>query len=267
MLAAACGGDNGAGGDDTPGDGGVTIDADPTAPDAMRPDGMVPEGCTPGGPQCNDCIDNDADGKIDGEDIECSGAIDNDEGSFSTDIPGDNMDLVNQDCFFDGNSGGGDDGCNQHVCCLLGLTSAECSTLGYDNNYDPASDCPPPDPMCIEECGALVPPGCDCFGCCTICGDQGCVDIYLNPTVAPNCDETTIYDEAACPRCEQTTTCVNDCQVDATDCILCPGETEADLPPTCTGAECPAGQAVCESNADCPTDQFCSFGCCIFIVQ
>jgi hypothetical protein len=45
---------------------------------------------------------------------------DNDESSFATGIPGDNIDTVNQDCFFDGNSGGGDDGCDIHVCCLLG---------------------------------------------------------------------------------------------------------------------------------------------------
>ena len=35
--------------------------------------------------------------------------LDNDESSFATGIPGDNMDACKQDCFFDGNSGMGDD--------------------------------------------------------------------------------------------------------------------------------------------------------------
>ena len=63
--------------------------------------------------------------------------VDNDEGSFATGIPGDNKDANKQDCFFDGNSGGGDDGCNQHVCCLFGATTkAECQTdlVGIVNN-------------------------------------------------------------------------------------------------------------------------------------
>src|SRR6185436_11947404 len=47
--------------------------------------GGVP--CTPAGTQCMDCIDNDGDGAIDAWDTECTGPIDNDEGSFMLAIP------------------------------------------------------------------------------------------------------------------------------------------------------------------------------------
>jgi hypothetical protein len=61
-----------------------------------------------GGPcGCSDGIDNDGDGTIDGFDLECTGPADNDEGTFATGISGDNVDPKWQDCFFDGNSGGG----------------------------------------------------------------------------------------------------------------------------------------------------------------
>src|SRR5204863_6684485 len=55
--------------------------------------------------QCSDGIDNDGDGKIDYNDPECVGPLDNDEGTYATGIPGDNVDACKQDCFFDGNSG------------------------------------------------------------------------------------------------------------------------------------------------------------------
>ncbi len=61
--------------------------------------------------QCNNGVDDDGDGTVDGFDIECTGAIDDDEGSFATGIPGDNRDPKWQYCFFDGNSGHGDDRC------------------------------------------------------------------------------------------------------------------------------------------------------------
>src|SRR5690606_34444434 len=116
LFAFSCG-DGGSGmgtgdaGGSGSGDGGGsgTVDAPPFSGE-----------CTVGGTvECSDCADNDADGKIDGFDPECSGPADDREDSFATGIPGDNMDATDQDCFFDGNSGAGNDGCNQHVCCLL----------------------------------------------------------------------------------------------------------------------------------------------------
>src|SRR5262245_3809742 len=45
----------------------------------------IPVGMT----QCSDGIDNDGDGKIDYNDPECVGPLDNDEGTYATGIPGD----------------------------------------------------------------------------------------------------------------------------------------------------------------------------------
>jgi len=269
LLLVACGsnpggasGDGGNGGDGgANGDGGNGPDAEP------HPDGMVPVDCVPGSTQCNNCVDDDRDGNIDGFDIECTGLIDDDEDSFATGINGDNMDLVNQDCFFDGNSGAGDDRCNRHVCCLLGLTEQACDDGGYDSNFDPVADCPVQDADCIGNCGGLTPPGCDCFGCCTVCDAAGCVDIYINPVVAPNCDDDSIHDPGACPVCEPSVECGSECPIDTSDCILCPGEDESALDPSCTATECPGGATVCAGTSDCGPDEFCSSGCCIFVVN
>ncbi|MCA9677679.1 MAG: hypothetical protein KC464_21835, partial [Myxococcales bacterium] len=222
--------------------------------------------CGPDQPQCNNCIDDDGDGLVDGDDPECTGAIDNDEGSFSTGIPGDNIDTKHQDCFFDGNSGAGDDGCNIHTCCILGYDHQQCADAGIANNFDPATDCPAPTQECIDNCGALTPPGCDCFGCCTVCDGDGCADIYINPAIDPDCDQTTIHDPALCTVCTPSTVCGSDCGGDT--CVLCPGQDPADLPPSCTTQECPNGAATCDLDHPCPSDtQFCSVGCCISVVQ
>ncbi|HWO17542.1 MAG TPA: hypothetical protein VNO30_02160 [Kofleriaceae bacterium] len=269
MFAVACGGKN-PGGDDTGGDdagggddgGGTVIDA------------RVPPGCVPASPQCSNCKDDDGDGFIDSYDVECTGPLDNLENSFATGIPGDNMDAVNQDCFFDGNSGGGNDGCNIHVCCLLGAaTKAECP-IGA-NQYDPMA-CPPPigtgtiSQMCKDVCGKLAPPGCDCFGCCTLCdpATNQCYDIATNPNTSPNCTLQTLNDPNVCKRCTKVTDCGSP-TCGGTSCILCPGQDPNDLPPGCGGnTMCPNGAPTCTSNADCGSGTYCDQGsmCCVGII-
>jgi hypothetical protein len=258
----ADGGGTGTGGDggSTGGDGGGTgtIDAPPS--------------CTSAGTQCSNCIDDDGDGKIDGFDPECTGLLDNDEATFGTAIPGDNIDPIQQDCFFDGNSGGGDDGCNVHVCCLLGAkTQADCPADLQPNKYNPA-DCPPPigtkplSQMCIDVCGKLTPPGCDCFGCCTICNSTGCYDIDINPAVSPNCTTDTLADPTICKQCIQVTTCGNTTCGD-TSCILCPGQDPSTLPASCGGmTTCPTGTTACSSDGTCGEGLYCSNGCCIGVI-
>jgi hypothetical protein len=233
-------------------DGGLSFaDADPAAPDA----GPNP-GCEPGnGPECNNCEDDDDDGLVDGFDPECTGSLDDREDSFATGIHGDSGNAVKQDCFYDGDSGGGNDGCDLHVCCLL---DGEC----------PISS-PPFDPEecavtaeCVANCMPITPPGCDCFGCCTICDDEGCADILTVPAVAPLCDAAVIHDQSKCPPCSKFAACSGgDCGGDT--CILCPGQTEEDLPPPCGGHECPGGISPCFDTTDCLADEFCSAGCCI----
>jgi hypothetical protein len=214
--------------------------------------------CIPGDTQCTNCIDDDDDGTYDGFDIECTGAADDDEGSFATGIPGDNEDVARQDCFFDGDSGaGGSDGCDLHVCCIL----QECPPSLPGPPFDPTM-CDV-SPACVASCQPLVPPGCDCFGCCTICEGPDCVDIFIHPAVAPDCDADTIDDPAACPRCNKVEACQRPCGPPT--CVVCPGQGV--LPPGCVDATCPAGNDRCATNSDCGDDRFCSAGCCIATVD
>ncbi|HVY25198.1 MAG TPA: hypothetical protein VHB79_01550 [Polyangiaceae bacterium] len=214
---------------------------------------------------CSDGKDNDGDGLTDGFDPECTGADDNDENSYATGIPGDNRDPKWQDCFFDGNSGAGDDGCRYNTGCLTGdlpPTDKDCKLTA----------------ACIKFCAPLTPNGCDCFGCCTVQDGDASVDIMLSAT----CSLDNVDDEKACPRCTKTDTCGNTCG----RCELCPGKTEADLPADCGGSTgtggapstgeggaatgggptytCDSGEQVCGTNLPgCPLDYYCSLGCCI----
>ena len=248
----------------------------PGGGDGSMIDAAVPPGCTPAGSQCSNCVDDDGDGAIDSFDVECTAPYDNAESSFATAYPGDNVDPVNQDCFFDGNSGGGtsDDGCSIHVCCLLGATSqAECPIS--QSSYNPAS-CPPPigatplSQLCISSCGKLAPPGCDCFGCCTICDPVTnlCHDIAVHPATSPNCTAATAFDPAICKRCTKVASCGRPTCDIGTSCILCPGQTPSDLPAACGGVpKCQAGTASCVNGTSCPAGTYCHAGsqCCIGI--
>jgi hypothetical protein len=246
------------GGGDGPGPG---VDAD------NHPDGVLPQGCAPGTPpgdtQCTDCVDNDMDGDVDGFDVECTGAADDDESSFETGIPGDNIDPAIQDCFFDGNSGAGDDGCAFHTCCILGAPDVASCPVDQGPPYDPSECDDTLTQECIDNCAPLTPPGCDCFGCCTVCdpATNVCRDIVTNPIIAPDCDADSILDPVACPSCVKNDQCGTPC--DPANCILCPGQDPGDLPPECGGTnECPVGQQECTTQA-CPTGTYCANGCCI----
>ncbi len=215
--------------------------------------------CEPQSQQCNNCVDDDEDGLADGDDPHCSGPLDEDEASFSTGIPGDNQDPRKQDCFFDGNSGG----CQIHTCCLLPEPCDE-ETFGA---YDPATDCAL-EASCIEECAPLTPPGCDCFGCCTVCtaGTSDCFDILINDAVSPSCSVDDLASDD-CVKCEKSEEC-NGGGCDPANCILCPGQTDEELPPECGEVnECPEDGATCGTSADCDANQYCSSGCCIGYVD
>jgi hypothetical protein len=219
-----------------------------------------------GGPcACADGEDNDDDGVTDGFDTECTGPADNDEGTFATGISGDNMDPKWQDCFFDGNSGAGDDGCRYHTDCLTGdkeASDADCTVAE----------------QCLDFCTARTPNGCDCFGCCTIRQADG-TDVSV--VISEQCMEENLED---CVTCTPSTQCGNQCG----ECELCPGKTVDDLPDSCDstppdggtagsggssgsggsdagtpGYTCDDGAVVCAEQSDCPTtSHYCSFGCC-----
>ncbi len=223
---------------------------------------------------CNDGLDNDADGVTDLADPECVSSWDNDEGSLATGIPGDNRDEACQDCFFDGNSGSGNDGCRLPTSCLL---------LGNNSSgRGSCSSCEQTD-KCKNFCEAYTPNGCDCFGCCGI-NVGGTVKHVLLET---GCDINGTQ-LSNCTECVPSTTCVNTCG----RCELCPGKTINDLPADCaptpptpgtdagTGGgtdggtgepppppppfTCEGGATVCGSGlAACDSGSLCQFGCCV----
>jgi len=201
---------------------------------------------------CDDGADDDGDGLVDGLDPECSGAFDDDEASFAT---GSMVDTKGcRDCFWDGNSGAGDDTCRYPAACLRG----EEPTGGGNCRSCEVS------PSCSDHCAARTPNGCDCFGCCEVSRGNGAT---ITIEVSPQCSLAKLDDLAACPRCIQNTACRNPCG----RCELCPGRSAADLPADCgaggaPGApvyRCDEGQTVCKSASDCPLDTYCQLGCCL----
>ena len=201
---------------------------------------------------CDNGEDDDGDGLGDGLDPECTGPFDDDEASFATGISGEIRESC-QDCFYDGNSGHGDDGCEYHFECLYGRVPEKISSSGCANCEISAE--------CIDNCRARTPNGCDCFGCCEITKpDKSRVHVLLNP----DCSMDTIDDQTACPRCVQSVDCSNPCGT----CELCPGKKPGDLPELCTGDPgpgytCDNGEQVCGDTLPCPPDFYCHLGCCL----
>jgi len=216
--------------------------------------------CTPGATECTDCIDNDGDGWIDSWDINCIGPLDDDETNFATGIPGDNKDPCKQDCFFDGNSGSGDDGCLWDLAC-------DPNNPGADSGcpYDPAKmNCPPPPSQeCLDNCAALTPNGCDCFGCCEITlPNMSTVTVLIEF----GCTADKLADPTVCKPCAQQQGCLNPCD----PCEYCLGKTV--LPPEC-GSDgggggtngCASDEQPCAPEFPCPANFYCLTGCCIQI--
>jgi hypothetical protein len=221
-----------------------------------------------GNAQCSDGLDNDGDGKVDYNDPECVGPLDNDEGSFATGIPGDNMDACKQDCFFDGNSGGGDDHCDWQLKCDPKSVENKCP---YDMQYatSHAAECSSSasqSQACINSCRKLVPNGCDCFGCCLIPG--AATPIRL----AATCTAANFGDPTKCPPCTQVTQCSNPCDT----CELCIGKTtlppecsppdagtDGPPPPSCGSDFIPCGPGAATPVDGCGAGYGCITGCCI----
>ena len=235
-------GTSGAGGSFTTGGGGIGPGTDGTNVLAL---------CDTGACGCEDGIDNDGDGELDGFDTECTGPNDDDEGTFATGISGDNMDPKWQDCFFDGNSGAGDDMCRYHTDCLTGgpeATEANCAVTDE----------------CLDFCVPRTPNGCDCFGCCSVLGDDG---VSRDVIISVQCDAEHIEE---CQTCTKTDQCGNTCG----ECELCPGKTPDDLPDSCMPSTpdagtptygCEDGLTQCRTSADCGPGLYCGFGCCTVI--
>ena len=263
---------------DTNGDGMVDAPVPPTGtPIVPQVPITTPVMCGDVVCKCSDGKDDDADGLIDLADPECVASWDNDESTFATGIPGDNRDEACQDCFFDGNSGSGNDGCRLPTSCL---TDGNASS-----GHGSCSSCEQSD-QCKNFCKAYTPNGCDCFGCCGVrLANDTTVNILIG-SAGCNIDGNSV---TGCTACVPNDSCVNTCG----RCELCPGKTLADLPADCapptttppdagTGQpngdggttqpppppppppaySCDDGAALCNATTACPTDYDCVFGCC-----
>jgi hypothetical protein len=180
---------------------------------------------------CGDCLDNDADGRVDTADPECLGACDDEEELLSTGIPGQNQSQCRMDCYFDNDSGGGNDQCQwDHRCDPLSV-APDFPPSGDDAcAYDPAfivdtstcgeAESSQPQP-CLDVCLTLTPNGCDCFGCCEIPRDSGQF-VWIGNEVdgVGTCELALLSDSSACPPCTPVSGCQNPCE----GCERCIGE-------------------------------------------
>lgn len=274
------GGDTDGGGGDTDGGGG-DADAGPTE--------CVPATCGGRTYLCGDCLDNDDDGLIDAEDPDCVGACDNNEAGWDLGIPGGEVGRCDRDCYYDTNQGSGDDGCSWDAQCDPLAPGPFCDFVPEDERTG-AIRCPEPQSEdCRDNCAAITPNGCDCFGCCELPARSGNF-VFLGSTDAegnPTCNPSTATDPDSCHPCTQVTGfCNNRCE----RCEICLGETADDLPDDCfppppvdagpgvdagpdagdpmdagtPDPRCPDGRQPCGAPGDpaCPADFFCLTGCC-----
>jgi hypothetical protein len=219
--------------------------------------------------ECGDCIDNDGDGLVDMADPDCWGPCDNNEAGWKGEIPGQNQAPCKMDCYFDGDSGAGNDDCYwSHACDPLEPSPDKCT---YDPNANiPGTkmDCAEASAMqseqCDDYCGPLVPNGCDCFGCCEVLVGNETHVVYLGTEDGGGngtCNLDVVTDPELCAPCTVVPGCFNECSPE--DCEVCIGQVE--LPEGCEEASCPQGQQPCNpmlGNADCPESQACITGCC-----
>lgn len=238
---------------------------------------------------CGDTVDNDGDGLVDWKDPDCLGPCDNTEDSFYGGIPGQPGPSCTVDCYWDANSGSGDDECNWNHKCDPHEDAGE----GHPEPnskcpYDPGASTPgtplscdelyvTQTPTCESFCGPLTPNGCDCFGCCELPAGSGQY-VWLGSedeaTGQGSCKLGLENDPAKCEPCLPVAACLNGCE----PCELCIGKDT--LPPECFpdgsgGAggggtmQCPDGIQPCglPGQPDCPAGHYCITGCCQEIVD
>jgi hypothetical protein len=246
---------------------------DPAPPvalaDAAPP---VPAGpCEPvrcgGSPkQCGNCIDDDGDGVADANDPECLGPCDDSEAELSTG----NSVRVNgscrADCYFDLNSGSGNDGCSWSFRCDPLSTAPAFSPTGLAMcAYDPSlATCQMDEARslaCRAGCLPLTPNGCDCFGCCELPAGSGSFIWLGSETQQTHCEFASSADPTQCRSCTPVPECQNDCQ----ECELCVGKRS--LPASCgsSAPTCADGVEACDPSQSgaCGPLHYCITGCCV----
>jgi hypothetical protein len=291
----ATGGEDGAtGGEDggvNGGHDGATGGEDAGGVIVPTPDGgtriCYPATCQGETRQCGDCIDNDGDGLIDDQDPNCLGPCDNNEAGFDLQIDGAPLAPCNRDCYYDKDSGWGNDNCRWPRQCdpLNPVPRCENHNCNYTEDYNSEEN----NPLCHEVCGPLTPAGCDCFGCCDIRTDANPEEenwIFIGSEDASgdgscHMDAAKAGDHDACRPCTPVEACANPCE---SECQLCLGRTVDDLPDHCFGDpgdpvdggtttdggtgddRCGGNEQPCGLPGDdpCPEHHFCLTGCCIF---
>ena len=231
-------------------------------------DYCVPTTCNGQTYDCGNCLDDDGDCQVDSADANCWGPCDNNEEGWSGEVPGqqNQSTCVAMDCYFDSNSGAGNDECYwSHSCDTLepaGCTyDAETTIPGSGQTCSELADAQTE--QCESFCGAITPNGCDCFGCCNVTlDDKSTVSVFLgSEDVDGNgtCNVDTAADPELCQPCTQVPSCFNDCG----ECEICIGETE--LPPGCEEQECPEDAQPCGQPGQdpCPVAHACITGCCV----
>jgi len=224
--------------------------------------------------QCGNCDDDDGDHLTDSEDPDCTGPCDNTEDSYFGGIPGQNNAPCRQDCYFDQDTGSGNDHCYwDQQCDPLSLAPAYPPSGDARCSYQPTatvsgsgSNCQgltaSQSNDCLSYCLPITPNGCDCFGCCELPADSGNF-VWLGSAQqnVGTCDAAHVADPSACQPCTPVKSCFNSCG----PCEVCVGRTApaarcatpgADR---CLGTAAPCGQP---GEVDCPTDSYCVTGCC-----
>jgi hypothetical protein len=242
--------------------------------------GCLPVTCEGQSFKCGDCRDNDEDGLVDSADPECLGPCDDTEDSFYGGIPG-NSTPCRQDCYFDNDSGSGNDDCYwSHRCDPLSVAPDFPPSWDARCEYDANAMIPGSPGTCAElstaqsercqqTCQPLTPNGCDCFGCCELPHGSG-IHVWLGSTVggAGSCDLASAAEPTRCHRCRPVRGCFNACD----PCEVCVGRPPSDMGSCMEGGNqgpqaCGAGQAPCgrPGQAPCGANQYCITGCCVTI--
>jgi hypothetical protein len=273
------GGTGGTGADASGGQGGTVIPPPPT--EIAECQGHVY--------QCGDLEDNDMDGLVDYQDEDCTGPCDDTEDSLFGGIPGQNNAPCQMDCYWDQDTGPGNDECYWDHRCDTHEEAPEYypepnngSACEYDEAFPVTGISGGPvscqslrdaqSQECADYCGPITPNGCDCFGCCEMPVDSGSY-VWLG-SVGAGEDTVCTWEEIAnpdiCHPCDPVPSCLNDCDT----CELCLGKTT--LPPECYDPEDPDPQE-CDNGEfqpcglpgqdPCPAGTFCLTGCCVPVPQ
>jgi hypothetical protein len=246
-----------------------TTNADCTAPDQCvlgRCGSVVTAACQGHIYQCGDGLDNDNDGLTDMNDPDCLGPCSNNETNFHNCIPGGGNNACAADCYFDQDSGSGNDQCYwDHRCDPLETPEGQtcpytCKTSpGCDLSTQSVAECvqacddrvpslgdtcagryDTQPAQCETVCGPLTPNGCDCFGCCDVLGDGdyrfmgSTSNDQRGDCNAATCtlDAAIAKDDTACKKCTPVAACLNPCEPANCECCL----AGCNLPDSCNPA-------------------------------